>query len=478
MTGANVFNWTAQSASSTLNADAATSKSKAGTTEMASLFASMMNTNYSTNSNLEYTSENAKQGSDITVTEDAYNRYQYRDNSIREKSSPELSDKVQESSEELSEFEQKVVQMTAEELDVSEEEVLQAMEILGLTAFDLMEPQNLVTLTMELTGVTEPAELLGNEQFVNLMQELQTLGSELMDKLDLPMEQMDAFIAEMDVLKQPVKLEESEFAGILEQTQESTGISVEQAENQVDVKAQVAELPEEKEPTELPEKAEKTVTTQLEKVASEESEPEEQSFGQEPRKESGQNLMKNEQTVDGQMNVQEMGVQTAGETNTVDTSYMSVDTMDIIRQIVEKIQVSVSEGTASMEMQLNPEHLGKIYLQISAKEGAVNAQITAANEAVRDALQMQIADLKESLNQAGVKVDAIEVTVASHEFERNLEQDQKQREQEGERAQEQSSHRRNLNLSSLDELSGMMTEEETLVAQMMRDNGNSVDLSA
>ena len=81
MTGANVFNWTAQSASSTLNADAATSKSKAGTTEMASLFASMMNTNYSTNSNLEYTSENAKQGSDITVTEDAYNRYQYRDNS-------------------------------------------------------------------------------------------------------------------------------------------------------------------------------------------------------------------------------------------------------------------------------------------------------------------------------------------------------------------------------------------------------------
>ena len=38
--------------------------------------------------------------------------------------------------------------------------------------------------------------------------------------------------------------------------------------------------------------------------------------------------------------------------------------------------------------------------------------------------------------------------------------------------------RRSLNLSELDELSGLMTEEEQLVAQIMRDNGNQVDLTA
>ena len=32
-------------------------------------------------------------------------------------------------------------------------------------------------------------------------------------------------------------------------------------------------------------------------------------------------------------------------------------------------------------------------------------------------------------------------------------------------------------MSSLDELTGVMTEEESLVAQMMRDNGNSVDMT-
>ena len=32
--------------------------------------------------------------------------------------------------------------------------------------------------------------------------------------------------------------------------------------------------------------------------------------------------------------------------------------------------------------------------------------------------------MRQNSNQAGVKVDAIEVTVASHEFEKNLEQNQ------------------------------------------------------
>ena len=104
-----------------------------------------------------------------------------------------------------------------------------------------------------------------------------------------------------------------------------------------------------------------------------------------------------------------------------------------------------------MEMQLNPENLGKVYVNISSKEGMIHAQLAASNEAVRAALETQVADLRQNLNQAGVKVDAVEVTVASHEFEKNLEQNQESEKQQGERQQEQSGgRRRNLNLSSLD----------------------------
>ena len=175
------------------------------------------------------------------------------------------------------------------------------------------------------------------------------------------------------------------------------------------------------------------------------------------------------------------GVQTMAHAADVtsETSYISVDTMDLLEQVAEQIRVNVSEGTSSMEMQLNPENLGKVYVNISSKEGMIHAQLAASNEAVRAALETQVADLRQNLNQAGVKVDAIEVTVASHEFEKNLEQNQENEKQQGERQQEQSGgRRRNLNLSSLDGLSGLMTEEETLAAQMMRENGNSMDVTA
>ena len=51
-------------------------------------------------------------------------------------------------------------------------------------------------------------------------------------------------------------------------------------------------------------------------------------------------------------------------------------------------------------------------------------------------------------------------------------------EQTGEQRSGGQNERRNLNINSLDELSGLMSEEETLVAQMMRDNGGTVDYTA
>lgn len=168
------------------------------------------------------------------------------------------------------------------------------------------------------------------------------------------------------------------------------------------------------------------------------------------------------------------------ETPQPEQSYsFKVETLEIIQKIVQTMKVAVSTEQTTMEMQLNPENLGKLYLEISAREGAVRAQIAAQNEAVQQALEAQIATLRESLEQAGIKVDAIEVTVASHEFEKNLEQNGRQEEEtESKRQEAMKSGRRNLRLDDLDELSGLMTEEEQLVAQIMKDNGNSVDLSA
>lgn len=88
-------------------------------------------------------------------------------------------------------------------------------------------------------------------------------------------------------------------------------------------------------------------------------------------------------------------------------------------------------------------------------------------------------ELRQSLNQQGIKVDAIEVTVATHEFEQNLEENARQEQQAQQQMEEsQKQTRKNLNLNDLDSMSGLMSEEEQLAAQIMRDNGNQIDFTA
>lgn len=336
------------------------------------------------------------------------------------------------------------------------------------------------------TGETA-AELLTNSQFLDLMQSVADAGMQLMDELGLAPDQMEELIAQMDVLEKP-----EELSGFSDSVVNNADTVLPEGEmavaGQKTVLTQQTGLMNEGE-TE-PENADK-VTVSFDEDAY--SAKPEMSDGKDQQNASGEFPKSDAQpeTVDTQRNThstkepleqvfvtpgqaaQEMVAQVAD----TDTSYLSIDTMDLIQQIAEQVKVNISEGTTSMEMQLNPENLGRIYLQISAKEGTVHAMIAAQNEAVRTALESQVAELRESLNQSGVKVDAIEVTIASHEFEKNLEQNQNREKEQGERQQEQLSHRRSINLSSLDELSSVMTEEETLIAQMMRDNGNSVDLT-
>ena len=157
------------------------------------------------------------------------------------------------------------------------------------------------------------------------------------------------------------------------------------------------------------------------------------------------------------------------------TAYASVS--ELIEQFAEQAKVHIAQDATKMEMLLNPEHLGKLYLEITEQEGAITAKIQTQNAVVKEALEAQIADLRQSLNQAGVKVDAIEVTIASHEFERNLEKDANSQKQQ-EDAQRESSKMRNINMNELDGLKGIMSEEETIVAKMMAEQGNSVNFTA
>ena len=190
----------------------------------------------------------------------------------------------------------------------------------------------------------------------------------------------------------------------------------------------------------------------------------------------------NEQTrfdFHGNMHAQEPAVNVPQPQNmAAQTPLPQVNMQDVIEQIVEHTKIHLSEDVKSIEMQLNPENLGKVYLHVSEKQGAVTAQLVAQNENIKEALVQQAAILKENLNQQGIKVDAVEVSVGTHEFERNLEQNQQNAAREQQEEEAAKGGRRNLNLNSLDEMEGLMSEEESLAAKIMAEQGNSMDITA
>jgi flagellar hook-length control protein FliK len=166
----------------------------------------------------------------------------------------------------------------------------------------------------------------------------------------------------------------------------------------------------------------------------------------------------------------------ATQTVTLETGEQ-VDVVRIIDQIVEEARAVITEDTSTMEMLLHPEGLGKVLMQVSEKEGAITARIYTQNESVKEALENQMVELKEQLNQGGTRVNSIEIAVAPHEFEKNLEEGQQQNPQE-ETPEQQQKHARSLRMDDLDQLSGLMTEEEELAVKIMRDRGNTMNLRA
>ncbi len=172
------------------------------------------------------------------------------------------------------------------------------------------------------------------------------------------------------------------------------------------------------------------------------------------------------------------------------TTPVNIDTQDIMRQMVSGVRTAVTERITTMEMQLNPENMGKMTVRVSSEEGQVTAHINLENENVRTAMENQMGILKANLEAQGIKVNEVTVTADAHEFERNLEEGQEasmtdtgagnsgafQEEEEGRR---RGGHLGNIDMRNLDDGSlANLTEDERLAAQIMREQGNTISINA
>ena len=97
---------------------------------------------------------------------------------------------------------------------------------------------------------------------------------------------------------------------------------------------------------------------------------------------------------------------------------------------------------------------------------------------MKAAIEGQLVNLKDSLAEQGVKVEAVEVTIASHEFERNLSQGNENGEKNSEKTNGVVGGKRRRQINLLDENEEEeLSEEDTIEKEMMVQNGNTVSYS-
>lgn len=378
------------------------------------------------------------------------------------------ADAKSEQMEAASEAGKEIIKDVAKELGVSEEEVTRAMEELGLSFYQLFDPANLTQLVLNVSGEQDTTALLTDEGLFAKLQDVLKAAGEISDnlaeKLDIQPEElqkvMEQFQAEPDNMAaapQEVMEEEAE--------ENSPKITIEVKVNGETVKLSADENGN----------VDKTIGTVSPKTDETTAKPENQKQGGgEMKGKSEGNENSNalfETSLQDRAQVQEAEApqQTQG--------FFSEQTQDIMDQIMDYMKIQLKPDMNQLEMQLHPASLGSVQIQITSRGGEVTAQFHVQNETVKAAIESQIVELKESLKDQGVKVEAVQVMVESHGFESNLWQgqggEQNAASQNGKRTP------RRINLNELDELfEEEASEEEILNARVMEMNGTTVDYTA
>ena len=331
-----------------------------------------------------------------------------------------------------------------EEFDVSDEDIKVAMELLGLTALDLLSTAKVAELIEQLTG-TDALTLITNEDmmqsFNNIINVVDEANADIAGMLGVKTEEVGIVLGQNDIA--PVV--NSEDTATQDNVKESDAKNADDNINQtVDNQESLSEV------------LAKKITTE--------------SDGKAKNNMSESNEANNKVTyADVADNMISNITDTFADIITEDIS--TVKEADIVNQVIDSVKLMASRELTSMEVMLNPEHLGSVHITVTARNGIVSAQIAAQNEQVKTALENQMVTLREQFESQGLKVDAVEITVMAHSFEAG----QNFGQSESERKQGESKVHRKLDLSSFDD---ELEEDLESTAPAPKAEGSSVEYLA
>ena len=377
-------------------------------------------------------------------------------------------------------------------LGVDDETLANAMTALGFSALDLLDTSNLAKLVLTINGSSEFTDLLTDENMMNQL-------NSLIDVVEnINWEELTGMSKEdfATVLANSTQQGDIEHENLMTTVSDGETFSVIQedaSDRQVNVQTDVSDNITDVSDniTDVSDNitdAKQDVTVVVEKNQSEAEQGSAQTdsdAGKNMSEEIAESTLSDDDAVSSrQTNVQNNFIQNMEQAaaNVEQTQSARPDTVrmqqmvDIVNQVVEKIKVSLGTESTSMEMQLNPEHLGKVLLNVSSKNGMMTAVFSVQSEEAKAALESQMFTLRENLELRELKVDAVEVNVSDFDFSRS---DQAM---DGGQSKADDGNGKQMKFDfgddSSDESAISNEEKEAVRKQVMRDNGSQIDFTA
>ncbi len=406
---------------------------------------------------IEKTSANDNKQAEIKDTD---NKQAGVQNTTNETASKEANTKLQDA---INEDGKEIAAEIAKALEVSEEDIVNAMEILGLMFGDLLNPQNIQNLVTQLGGQDKALDLITDPDLNTLMQDLyegaDSMKSELMNEFDLSEEKLDTVI------------EETRAEFIVNKEEHNEPLNMVKEDLSKDLKA--------------PQSKDLTTEVKVEVISESETESEFKPVenageaSKENSKNNGENLSENAQNTTLFNQLLDKITEAADAKAADAPQYTNRAQMEnIIRQITDKITITAAEHETSMELQLHPASLGNVNVLLTSSKDGIVAKFTAQNEIVKEAVESQMQVLQQKFNEQGIKVTSIEITIASHAFEQNLQQEDQNRAFDEQQQKKKTLRRINLGEELSLEEEEKLSDEDRLAAEVLAMNGSSVDFSA
>lgn len=346
-------------------------------------------------------------------------------------------------------------------LDMTDEELERYLAENGMCVMDLLLQNNLADFVTDVAADGDSLKLITDsnlsETFSELGDELKKLVATAAQEMDISVEELNKYIQSTDFTDVSNEEPVDEVVGTIDKTADTAD-----TDELLSRRQNNPELDKDNNGSAV-EEPELGLEDKITVAPGEDDASQSGTFQKSDESLSGQFLNTLIENVDNAVQAKE------------DFKGYSVNSENIVRQLVDAIKVNVNSSFSEMELQLQPENLGKLNLVIASRDGIITAQFMAENDVVKSAIENQIVMLKDNFEQQGLKVEAVEVMVQTHGFEMG-----KNLEGRGDNSQDDDDRHRTSRILTLEEINAIIgddeaADEDVLAAEMLRASGGNVD---